>query len=74
MISLFATESDGVLSRLNNMSGLLRPMSEPGQPAAEVFSNVKMSASTAAAPDSGEMGQMWEQLHGMTARKAAPLS
>lgn len=55
MTSLFATESDGVLSRLDNMSGLLRPMSEPGQPAAEVSSRVKMSASTEAAPDAGEM-------------------
>lgn len=55
MISLFTTERDGVLSRLDNMSGLLRPMSEPGQPAAEVSSCVKMSASTEAAPDAGEI-------------------
>lgn len=71
MISLFATESDGALSRLDTMSGRLRPMSEPGQPVAEVFSHVKMSASTEAAPASGEMR---EQLRGMKARTAAPIS
>lgn len=62
----------GVLSRLDNMSGLLRPMSmqstfsEPGQPAAEVSSHQHQMQVR------GDRCNGWKQLHGLTARKAAP--